>query len=476
MTPWAVLGVREDADLATVRRAYAALLKQHRPDSDPEGFRRIHDAYRALQMLLASRSGAAAHAPAGSDPVEAAASVGVAPPPAAQPAGGGSATTAAPEEAPTDRILRRPAATTAPPRPSADPEQPLRAARALVAGATAEALATAEQRAPVIAAIHWLQGQAPEALADLDPQVVGVLAAHGEHGLARWFWNAWEQRGQVERLSALAETWLRLGGDVIEDEAWLIVMAVQLAIVDAPLSRRLSQAAFRADPRLSEHRFAASGFDDRLAMGVECQDLDPAVRLGVQRLVSGTEEAPSPALVAELSRLPATGHVQRLLLANSPTVAAQVMLERELRRLSPAAEKRLRRAFTEGRWQAEPRDATYTEIVRRLGDAKFGSTLMTFVRARLPALAASVMGNKRVTAARRVRKRQGSTVAGAGFTVSGFLLLSLLVRGCWAHEAFGHAQPPPPQPRTIVPVEIAPPDPPAGSDEKEGVRGSDGHR
>ncbi len=47
MTPYAILGLDEDeSDERTIKRAYAKLLKRHRPDQDPEGFKRIHDAYQ----------------------------------------------------------------------------------------------------------------------------------------------------------------------------------------------------------------------------------------------------------------------------------------------------------------------------------------------------------------------------------------------------------------------------------------------
>ncbi len=50
MTPWEALGLEHAAasDLDVVKKAYARLLKQHRPDRDPEGFRRIRDAYEIL--------------------------------------------------------------------------------------------------------------------------------------------------------------------------------------------------------------------------------------------------------------------------------------------------------------------------------------------------------------------------------------------------------------------------------------------
>src|SRR5258707_10553599 len=49
--PWDVLGIAANADERTVRRAYARLLKQQRPDEDAEAFQRLRYAYEsALQM------------------------------------------------------------------------------------------------------------------------------------------------------------------------------------------------------------------------------------------------------------------------------------------------------------------------------------------------------------------------------------------------------------------------------------------
>ncbi len=61
MTCWTILGLTRDADERAVKRAYAALLKQHRPDADPEGFRRINDAYQqalAHAAMIVRRSAA----------------------------------------------------------------------------------------------------------------------------------------------------------------------------------------------------------------------------------------------------------------------------------------------------------------------------------------------------------------------------------------------------------------------------------
>ena len=45
MSPFKVLGLDDEADLAVIKRAYARLLRTHRPDEDPHAFQRLHEAY-----------------------------------------------------------------------------------------------------------------------------------------------------------------------------------------------------------------------------------------------------------------------------------------------------------------------------------------------------------------------------------------------------------------------------------------------
>jgi len=45
MSCWEVLGLEAAADTRSIKRQYAVLLKQHRPDEDPVGFQRLRDAY-----------------------------------------------------------------------------------------------------------------------------------------------------------------------------------------------------------------------------------------------------------------------------------------------------------------------------------------------------------------------------------------------------------------------------------------------
>ncbi|GGD41167.1 J domain-containing protein [Pseudoxanthomonas indica] len=47
MDPFELLGLEEDADQTTIKRAYARLLKVTRPDTDPVGFQQLHEAYQS---------------------------------------------------------------------------------------------------------------------------------------------------------------------------------------------------------------------------------------------------------------------------------------------------------------------------------------------------------------------------------------------------------------------------------------------
>ncbi|HSD18178.1 MAG TPA: DnaJ domain-containing protein [Thermomonas sp.] len=47
MSPFEILGLDATADVATIKRAYARLLRTHRPDDDAAAFQRLHEAYEA---------------------------------------------------------------------------------------------------------------------------------------------------------------------------------------------------------------------------------------------------------------------------------------------------------------------------------------------------------------------------------------------------------------------------------------------
>jgi hypothetical protein len=68
MDPFEVLGLGPDErDERNVRRAYARLIRQHRPDRDPEGFRRVREAYEEVLFRIRAEAFGAAIEAAGAD-------------------------------------------------------------------------------------------------------------------------------------------------------------------------------------------------------------------------------------------------------------------------------------------------------------------------------------------------------------------------------------------------------------------------
>ena len=55
--PFTVLGIAADADERAIKTAYAKLLRQTRPDEDPEGFQRLNEAYQRALATCRSRTG-----------------------------------------------------------------------------------------------------------------------------------------------------------------------------------------------------------------------------------------------------------------------------------------------------------------------------------------------------------------------------------------------------------------------------------
>jgi len=46
MNPWHALGINSSADKKSIKRAYAGLLKNNKPDENPQGFEELHSAYK----------------------------------------------------------------------------------------------------------------------------------------------------------------------------------------------------------------------------------------------------------------------------------------------------------------------------------------------------------------------------------------------------------------------------------------------
>lgn len=49
--PWKILGIEPTRDVKEIKRAYSSLAKKTNPEDDPDGFRELHDAYKAALAL-----------------------------------------------------------------------------------------------------------------------------------------------------------------------------------------------------------------------------------------------------------------------------------------------------------------------------------------------------------------------------------------------------------------------------------------
>jgi curved DNA-binding protein CbpA len=49
MNPYKILGIRKGASQSEIKNAYFSLIKQHPPEKDPQGFKRIRGAYEELK-------------------------------------------------------------------------------------------------------------------------------------------------------------------------------------------------------------------------------------------------------------------------------------------------------------------------------------------------------------------------------------------------------------------------------------------
>ena len=52
MNPYTILGITPEATVEEVKKAYSGLLREHRPDTDPEGFQTIRSAYESICASL----------------------------------------------------------------------------------------------------------------------------------------------------------------------------------------------------------------------------------------------------------------------------------------------------------------------------------------------------------------------------------------------------------------------------------------
>ena len=57
-TCWQILGIAPTTDINVIKEAYSVLAKKNNPEDDPEGFRKIHDAYKSAMDYARGRASA----------------------------------------------------------------------------------------------------------------------------------------------------------------------------------------------------------------------------------------------------------------------------------------------------------------------------------------------------------------------------------------------------------------------------------
>lgn len=308
-SPFEVLGLDPaTCDEAAVKAAYARLVRQHRPDRDPEGFRRIRDAYEACRSpfgrwIMAqargrdededeSENGDHRSGEALPGPVPGAAAAIADPTPPAPP--------------PPEPVAAASAAPTPPvPPPPLDPDD----------------------AADLLAA--WDRG-------DQDHLVDAV--------------SRWHQMADWTRLTALGERWLERtrtdAGPGVGELA--LELAGHLALADGRLAAALADAGWRLAPD-SRLRFHAGDLDLRLHVGCHLMGLKPGLRWEIATAVEdGGIARCRPGLAqrvrAGLATIPVSAATTRLLHERVPVLRVEQTRRgggsRVERRPAPAASQR----------------------------------------------------------------------------------------------------------------------------------------
>lgn len=306
----AVLGLASDqvGDPKAVKRAYAVMLKRHRPDQDPEGFARVREAYDTLlvaQNLNRRLADENASSPA---------------PGASEPAPSGTNT---------------PSTQSSPEAPQADPElaadHPLRQAitrledlvRQRAGGATA--LLAARQVWTLAQSEHPRLGLQALATAFADQpltagEVLGdrglLLAFEHDHGeLADQVLKAWGAQ-DFQRLMTFAS---RLQSELDRGQDQLAGLTLRLsdliALRDPELADDLLDYAFHHLPK--EVREITTLIEQRVQIGRLLVGLPSTARRFLWEVLDRDPQAPEPSVpakvVTELEQLPADHPIRELL-------------------------------------------------------------------------------------------------------------------------------------------------------------------
>lgn len=211
MSPYAVLGVPRSASVAEIKKAYARLLKQNRPDEDPVAFQNLQQAYEAC--IGRARQRAERQAGAVAVEVQGKAS--------ASPESEGQTQTPA-GEIPRPPPKRPPLF---PPPPASQSEPPTRRS----AGFLEPAMPAARQQA-------------------LFDEILGIAATQGAEALSKWLHTCedwYSLQAKAQSVAPLVERLARDGDKLDLDSLKLLIEFFDLAPSQLdPRLRRLGQHLF----------------------------------------------------------------------------------------------------------------------------------------------------------------------------------------------------------------------------------------
>lgn len=309
--PYEVLGLSRGCSLGEVRAAYARLLKQHRPDADPAGFRRLRDAYELLRRLLdpGLRPAGSADRPL--------------PLPGSVPAAAVSASAAADAAASTAADRGAPAAGM-PARVAARREAPRVRWPQAVARARANGRSTVRLLAWLLAA--WRRDAVPTQLLVsqlplepslrllLQPEDLLQAMAAGERQLLDSLLQAHVLAGDWPALPVLGaglESLCRREPSLAAAAALAATTPI-VAMLEVAVAERMADAAFSA----VGGRLPASESDAWLLAGREVEHCQAADRRAVARLAFGEEVAEDAPEIETVQRLFARLHGRAPMLAH----------------------------------------------------------------------------------------------------------------------------------------------------------------
>lgn len=313
-----ILGLSHgERDPAVIRRAYAAQLKQHRPDQDPDGFRRVREAYLALMGQAGPVAGTPPTAAAMPTPADAPAATRARPTTAASRA----------SSADRDRSDSWDAATAA-----------LGAAVGAKAGREA-AIATALRTLEDLLLSHlttagaWSQtvvdhlGAEPELLVRLlRDDALTLDAAEGPGDLVGLVLGRASAVRDTARLTSFARQWLTRLDDTTRPTSRMLQitlrLAVDVAVVDYPLATRLMSHLTHG---VVGHQLAANDahLDLRLHLGHDLCGMPDDIRAYLDRALAmpmrwWEQPALHRRMTLMLNLLPLDSFVRMALPAHSP--------------------------------------------------------------------------------------------------------------------------------------------------------------